>query len=72
VTNVGAGGYEYAQHQSKEYFGPSYDMVMSEKTGEKTDQESPYYLGALLPSAHSRTDDRGHAFWDTVSILDKS
>lgn len=52
-----------------EPYGPTYDMVMSEKTGEVTDRQDPHWTGDLLPSAHSRSDERAHAFFDATSVM---
>jgi hypothetical protein len=69
ATNVGEGSYEYAMHQNKEPYGPSYDMVMSQKTGEVVDRQDPHFMGNLLPSAHSRTDDRAHEFFSGQDVM---
>jgi hypothetical protein len=70
--NVGEGSYEYAMHQNKEPYGPTYDMVMSKKTGEPVDRQDPHWLGTLLPPAMSRPDDREHDFWEGTadSVMD--
>ena len=69
-TSEGEGGYEYAMHQNKELHGPTYEMVMSKKTGEIVDRQDPHFMGDLLPPAMSRTDDRAHEFWQGESILE--
>jgi hypothetical protein len=62
------GGYEYAQHTPKEHYGASYDMVMSDKSGQIQDRQDPHYLGNLLPPAHSRSDE-ARSFFDATSVM---
>jgi hypothetical protein len=66
-TGQGAGGYEYADHVNKEPHGPTYDMVVSEKDSSTRDPQDPYFLGQLMPVAHSRSDEV-RSFFDAQSI----
>ena len=61
--------YEYAQHSNPEPYGATYDMVMSDKTGETQDRQDPHWTGQLLPPAHSRSEERAAAFWDGSSVI---
>ena len=53
-----------------EPMGPTYDMVTSAKNVSE-DHGDPHWTGQLLPSAHSRTDERAHEFWDGQSVIDR-
>lgn len=50
--------------------GPTYDMVMSQKSALE-DRQDPHWTGQLLPPAHSRSDERAHEFWSGESVLDR-
>jgi hypothetical protein len=67
-TSGGQGGYEYADHVLKEPHGPTYDMVMSEKTGEVPDAQDPHWTGQLLPVSHSRSEEV-RSFFDATSVI---
>lgn len=69
MTSSG-GGQELGSAVNPHPIAPTYDIVMSQKTGEVVDTQDPHWLGDLLPSAHSRSDERAHAFWDGQSVLD--
>lgn len=71
VPPVSQTGYEYAAHHNPEPYGPTYDMVASEKTGEPVDRQDPHWMGQLLPPAIGRTDDRAHEFWDGASVMER-
>ena len=49
--------------------GPTYDIVMSHKSGENPDQQDPHWTGALLPRAIPRPDVRAHEFFDGTNVL---
>lgn len=67
-TGQGQGGYEYADHVLKEPHGPTYDMVTSEKPGNRmADSQDPHFLGQLMPVAHPRSDEV-RSFFDAQQI----
>lgn len=53
----------------KDPHGPTYDMVMSEKSGENPDAQDPHWMGALLPRAIPRPDTRVAEFFDGMHVL---
>jgi hypothetical protein len=66
-TSGGQGGYEYAEHVNREPHGPTYSMVVSEKSAEVKDPQNPHFLGQLLPVAHSRSEEV-RSFFDAQNI----
>jgi len=65
-----APGEEIASHVNPEPHGATYDMVMSQKTGEIVDQQDPHWTGTLLPAAIPRPEGRAHEFFTGASVLD--
>jgi hypothetical protein len=68
-TSVAPGGYEQAQQPQTrgEPYGPTYDMVVSEKDSSTHDPQDPHFLGQLMPVAHSRSEEV-RSFFDATSI----
>lgn len=54
---------------NNEPHGATYDIVMSEKSGETPDRQDPHWLGQLLPPAIPRPDHRVSEFFDGSSVL---
>jgi hypothetical protein len=67
-TNIGQGGYEYPQHVNKEPYGPTYDIVASEKDSSARDAQDPHFLGQLMPVAHSRSEEV-RSFFDATKTI---
>lgn len=53
-----------------EPYGPTYQMVMRSGVGDVVHGDA-HWMGQLLPSAYSRTDERAHEFWDGQSVIDR-
>ena len=49
--------------------GATYDMVMSEKSGENPTPQDPHWTGQLLPPAIPRPDHRVAEFFDGSNVL---
>lgn len=58
---------------NKDPHGPTFDIVASGKNdwSDSEPNEDVHYLGQLLPSACSRSDERAHAFFKGESVLDR-
>jgi len=65
---LGSQGYEYAEHVNKEPHGPTYDMVMSDISGDIKDPQDPHYLGGLLPPARPRSEEV-RSFFDATNVM---